>query len=433
MSAPPRWSVGLAAEHESPEDPAGSEIRVALAPAAVKALVEHDRDVAVETGAGERMGFSDADYRAAGATIVARERIYRDRDLVVKLKGPTHDELRTMDRGSMLVCMAHVKSLPERARICDERDVDLLALEHVTERSPRWGETYVRGALAMRRIIDEQPLPAGELDIAFAGLGASAFGALQHAARSRPRSLEVRASAAGPRGALVVEPEALEVAAAQVAADDVERGVARLAPRRKVESLHMTGRAGARFGLGLVDGRRPAVAVLGYGNVAFGALDELVRAGVRRTHVLTERTTRRETLRGYLASSDLIVNGIDRRGDGVGYVVRNDDLDAHVRPGTVVVDLVGGSATNRGAVEAIVECGAPDDPYTVRDGVYLASVWGWPLMGFAKPSMERYSDQILRMLLYDERVLDGWDTPPEGIRGALVAGPLSRAARPATM
>jgi hypothetical protein len=45
--------------------------------------------------------------------------------------------------------------------------------------------------------------------------------------------------------------------------------------------------------------------------------------------------------------------------------------------------------------------------------------------------MKRYSEQILRMLLFDERVLDGLDEAPEGVRGALVAGPLARArARP---
>ena len=60
------------------------------------------------------------------------------------------------------------------------------------------------------------------------------------------------------------------------------------------------------------------------------------------------------------------------------------------------------------------------------DGVYLSSVWGWPLVGFARESMERYSEQILRMLLLEERILDGLEDAPEGIRAALVAGPLAR-------
>ena len=432
--------VGLAAEHESPEDPAGSEVRVALTPAAVEQLSAHGCSVAVESGAGVRMGFPDDDYRAAGAAIVSREELYRGRDVVIKLKGPTHAELASMDRGSLLICMAHVKSIPERAAICDERGIDLLALELVTERPPA-GEAYVRSGLAMQQILTEDGRPPGELHIAFAGFSRDAFGALQHAARAHPRSLQMLATAEDYRpldedgGTLLVEPGALAEAAAQFAAEAVQPEVARLPARRKIESLHETGRAGARFGIDLAlqtSQRLDAagdlgVTVLGYGNVAFGALDECMRSGISHAHIRTERTTERALLRPHLEAADLIVNGIDGREDPLSYIVTNADLGSVIRPGTVIVDLVGGSASNRGAIEPIVECTTPDDPYFVVDGVYLSSVWGWPLVGFAQESMQRYSEQILRMLLFEERVLDSLEHAPEGIRNALVAGPLSRA------
>ena len=94
--------------------------------------------------------------------------------------------------------MAHVKSIPERAAICDERGIDLLALELVTERPPA-GEAYVRSRLAMQRLLADDGRPAGDLHIAFAGFDADAFGALQHAARSHPRSLQMLTSAAAYR------------------------------------------------------------------------------------------------------------------------------------------------------------------------------------------------------------------------------------------
>jgi alanine dehydrogenase len=298
----------------------------------------------------------------------------------------------------------------------------------------------VRSQLAMQRILAEDGRPPEGLHIAFAGFDAGAFGALQHAARSHPRSLQMLASAADYRppdedgGSLLVDRRALADAAGLIPADEVEPELGRLPARRKIESLHETGRAGARFGIDLalrtnerlVAASDLRVTVLGYGNVAFGAVDECIRSGVGHVHIRTERTTERALLRPHLEDSDLIVNGIDGREDPRSYVVTNDDLGHVIRPGTVIVDLVGGSATNRGAVEPIVECTSPDDPYFVAEGVYLASVWGWPLVGFAKESMERYSEQILRMLLFDERVLEGLDDPPEGIRRALVAGPRSR-------
>ena len=44
------------------------------------------------------MGLPDDDYRArVGAAIVSREELYRGRDVVIKLKGPTHAELASMD------------------------------------------------------------------------------------------------------------------------------------------------------------------------------------------------------------------------------------------------------------------------------------------------------------------------------------------------
>ena len=431
---PAMTRIGLAAEHESPEDPAASEVRVALMPEAVRHLVASGRDVAVESGAGAQVGFSDDDFRDAGASIVSREEVYRGREVVVKLKGPTHQELASMDRGSMLVCMAHVRSVPERAAICDERGISLLALELVTELPRARAEAMVRGRLAMEQVLDEQDVPLGDLAIAIRGFPADTFGALQHAARVQPRSLEVVAASTGSDAGgplLEIGAERLAELGAAVTEADVQRGLDDVAPRRKIESLHLTGRAGAGHGvdLALSAGNGAASAaelracVLGYGNVAFGAIDELLRRGVQRVHVLTERTTHHSEIGPHLAESDVIVNGVDGHRQGH-YVITEDHLRTTVRPGAVIVDLVGGSASNRGAVEPIVECTAPTDPHTVRDGIYLSSVWGWPLVGFARESMERYSDQILRMLLTEEGVLDGH--LPDGVRAALVAGPLAR-------
>ena len=46
-----------------------SEARVALTPEGVHGLVEAGHEVVVETEAGQRAGFLDSDYRAAGAQI----------------------------------------------------------------------------------------------------------------------------------------------------------------------------------------------------------------------------------------------------------------------------------------------------------------------------------------------------------------------------
>jgi alanine dehydrogenase len=443
--------IGLAAEHASPENPDGSETRVALTPAGVMTLVENGCRVAVECDAGSAIGFPDSAYRAAGATIESRDNIYRQKDLVIKIKGPSHKDLWKMDVGSTLFCMAHVQSIPARVKVANERGVNILAMELISELSPL-ADSYIRSQLAMERIVKTAPcVEPDELDITFVGFSSLAFGAIQYAARCRPRSLRLSYSwppmgtACSKHPMIAVglssshrtsEVHVLDDIASEISLSDIEahRAGHPGGTKRRIQCLHETGRAGARFGIDLVikQGRvvrAPAeirVAVMGYGNVAFGALDECIRHGIGNIEILTERTTRRPGVLRHLRSSDLIINGVEQAPHlrGKNYIVTTEDLSSVLRPGTVIIDLVGGSATNRTAIEPIVECTHPGDPYIIKDGVYLASVWGWPLMGFQKESVERYSRQIIRVLLFDERLINGLAVAPDNILQALVAGPV---------
>lgn len=55
-----------------PREVKDNEYRVGLVPAGIHALSGDGHQVLVESGAGEGSGFSDEEYREAGATIVAR-------------------------------------------------------------------------------------------------------------------------------------------------------------------------------------------------------------------------------------------------------------------------------------------------------------------------------------------------------------------------
>ena len=124
-------------------------------------------------------------------------------------------------------------------------------------------------------------------------------------------------------------------------------------------------------------------------------------------------------------ASDLIVNGIDGRDDPRA-IVTNDDLGSVIRPGTVIVDLVGGSASNRGAVEPIVECTTPDDP-VLRRRRRLPLVG----LGLAACRLREGVDGALQRADHcacccsKSASWTAWTTRPDGIRRALVAGPLA--------
>jgi len=74
-----------------PREIKNNENRVAMTPACVHDLTAQGACVIVEAGAGLGSGFSDADFRAAGAVIGTAEEAWACR-LVVKVKEPQPSE-----------------------------------------------------------------------------------------------------------------------------------------------------------------------------------------------------------------------------------------------------------------------------------------------------------------------------------------------------
>src|SRR5258707_6662879 len=65
------------------------EYRVGLMPAAVRELVSDGHQLSVQSGAGNGVGCSDEDYRAAGAQILAdAPAVFAASELIVKVKEP---------------------------------------------------------------------------------------------------------------------------------------------------------------------------------------------------------------------------------------------------------------------------------------------------------------------------------------------------------
>ncbi len=85
------------------------EYRVGLTPEGVFALRSHGHDVLVERGAGEGSGYSDAAYAASGATLVGdAAEVWRNCDLVVKVKEPVPNEYAFLRNGCALFTYLHL-------------------------------------------------------------------------------------------------------------------------------------------------------------------------------------------------------------------------------------------------------------------------------------------------------------------------------------
>ena len=86
-----------------PAETAVGEARVAASPDAVKNYIKKGVSVAVQAGAGLGSNFSDADFQAAGATIVNGDAIVKGADLVLTIRRPSAKLLAAMKSGAIVV------------------------------------------------------------------------------------------------------------------------------------------------------------------------------------------------------------------------------------------------------------------------------------------------------------------------------------------
>ncbi|MBW7908687.1 MAG: alanine dehydrogenase, partial [Kiritimatiellae bacterium] len=93
------------------------ENRVAGTPAVVRALVSAGHTVLVQQGAGVGSGFSDEQYRDAGATLVSTAADAWSGDMVIKVKEPIEPEYGFLRPGLLLFTYLHLaadRALTER-------------------------------------------------------------------------------------------------------------------------------------------------------------------------------------------------------------------------------------------------------------------------------------------------------------------------------
>ncbi len=90
-----------------PKEIKNSENRVAVTPEGVKKLTGSMHKVLVETTAGVGSGFEDADYKKAGAIVVATEEVWKAQ-LIVKVKEPLLMEYPLLKEQQILFTYLHL-------------------------------------------------------------------------------------------------------------------------------------------------------------------------------------------------------------------------------------------------------------------------------------------------------------------------------------
>jgi len=106
-----------------PKEIKAEENRVALTPAGASALLAHGHRVLVERNAGGGSGLPDAQYRDAGARVVASARqVWQQADMILKVKEPLPSEYRYLRAGLIVFTYLHLAASAELTRtLCAKR------------------------------------------------------------------------------------------------------------------------------------------------------------------------------------------------------------------------------------------------------------------------------------------------------------------------
>lgn len=97
------------------------EGRVGLIPAACASLVSEGHEVYVQSGAGNKSGYDDDQYRAIGVNIASSAAsLFEKSEMIVKVKEPIDPDLEHLRSDHLLFCYLHLAALPELTRrLCD--------------------------------------------------------------------------------------------------------------------------------------------------------------------------------------------------------------------------------------------------------------------------------------------------------------------------
>ena len=115
-----------------PKEIKNNENRVGMTPAGVAELIRHGHEVFVQHTAGEGSGFADSEYVAVGAQILpAIEDVYRETDMIVKVKEPIEPEYRLIKESQLLFTYFHFASERELTEALLQSRAVCLAYETV--------------------------------------------------------------------------------------------------------------------------------------------------------------------------------------------------------------------------------------------------------------------------------------------------------------
>jgi len=108
------------------------ETRVSMTPSLCRRCVSLGAKVLIEKSAGLRAGFTDAEYRTAGATLVpTAAAVWKAADLILKVKEPLAAEYDLLREGQALFTYLHLAAGPALAKVLLRKNILGISYETV--------------------------------------------------------------------------------------------------------------------------------------------------------------------------------------------------------------------------------------------------------------------------------------------------------------
>lgn len=107
------------------------ENRVAATPETVRKLMGLGFEVAVEAGAGVNAALLDDAYTAAGAKILSAADIYKDADVVLRVRAPSAADVTKMKKGAAVIALMDPHNARDLLAAMAQQDVSAMAMELV--------------------------------------------------------------------------------------------------------------------------------------------------------------------------------------------------------------------------------------------------------------------------------------------------------------
>ncbi len=163
-----RTTIGI------PKEIKDHEYRVGATPSLVKTLVEVGHTVIVETNAGAKIGFSDAMYQKAGASIVSSPSQVYDAEMIVKVKEPQLHECDFLHEGQIIFGYLHLSPEPVLTRRLLEKKIVAIAYETVVDKEGKLPlllpMSEIAGRIAIQAGATALQLPQGGKGILMGGI-----------------------------------------------------------------------------------------------------------------------------------------------------------------------------------------------------------------------------------------------------------------------